>query len=165
MVSSVANRWKRSMGRSSRRSPRRSRRTRPGKFRCPNCKREYGDPHYHGPIGHAPQELCFDCWASEWAIMEQVMSRGGNWQQLDAALFLLCQGFTHREAGDILGVGRRTVYNWIQALRRRPHLTPRWLADRAPAEWVKQAQVARTKLLAPGRPRPTSLDGGVGHEA
>ena len=38
-----------------------------GQFICPICKRSYGDPLYHGPTGHAPLQMCFDCWAGEWA--------------------------------------------------------------------------------------------------
>ena len=30
-------------------------------FECPICAREYGDPLYHGPAGHAPHGLCLDC--------------------------------------------------------------------------------------------------------
>ena len=101
------------------------------KFRCPNCHQEYGDPLYHGPLGHAPQDLCFDCWASEWGGIIQVMMRGGDWRQLDAALFLLCQGFSHHEAAQVIGVCRNTVWNWIQKLRQKPDLTPQWLIDRA----------------------------------
>jgi len=96
-------------------------------FKCPHCKQRYGDPLYTGPAGHAPQGMCFDCWASEWGMMAQVIAQGGDWQPLDAALFLLCQGFTHQEAADVIGVGRKTVYNWIRMLRRRPGLTPDWL--------------------------------------
>lgn len=103
----------------------------PRKFRCPHCKSDYGDPLYHGPVGHAPQELCFDCWASEWGSMEVVIARGGSWQPLDAALFLLCQGFSHQEAANLIGVHRNTIFGWIRELRQHPGLTPRWLIDRA----------------------------------
>ena len=103
----------------------------PRTFKCPNCKSEYGDPMYHGPMGHAPQELCFDCWASEWGSMVEVICRGGNWRSVDAALFLLCQGFTPREAANLIGIRRKTVYRWIRTLRQRPELTPRWLILRA----------------------------------
>ncbi|HUS92087.1 MAG TPA: helix-turn-helix domain-containing protein [Phycisphaerae bacterium] len=100
-------------------------------FFCPHCKRVCRDPLYRGPLGHAPQEMCFDCWASEWGMMVEVIERGGNWQPLDAALFLLCQGFNHREAADLIGVHRNSLYGWIRHLRRRPELTPDWLLDRA----------------------------------
>ena len=109
------------------------------RFRCPNCKQYYGDPWYHGPIGHAPQQLCFDCWVNEWDTMNGVMLRGGNWRPLDAALFLLCQGFSHQEAATLIGVRRKTVYNWIRTLKRKPHLAPEWLLERAASR-----QVART---------------------
>ena len=130
MVGSMAKSRQAPTGRTAEAGGRSARRSSQA-FRCPQCKREYGDPWYHGPIGHAPQRLCFDCWASEWAMMNQVMARGGNWQQLDAALFLLCQGFTHQEAGDLIGVTRRTLVGWIRELRRRPTLTPEWLIDLA----------------------------------
>ncbi|MGB2820024.1 MAG: helix-turn-helix domain-containing protein [Phycisphaerae bacterium] len=130
MVGSVTDQWDRGRGRSPADPPGTLRRTPSGRFTCPNCKRVYGDPMYHGPIGHAPQELCFDCWASEWDAMTLVMSRGGNWQQLDAALFLICQGFTHKEAADAIGVCRNTVWSWVRTLRQRPGLAPEWLIDR-----------------------------------
>lgn len=100
-------------------------------FVCPCCKQEFGDPLYHGPLGHAPQELCFDCWASEWAQMDQVISRGGNWQPRDAALFLLCQGYTHQEAADLIGANRTTVFRWIREIRHCPGLVPEWMFKRA----------------------------------
>lgn len=102
-------------------------------FVCPRCKRVYGDPLYHGPVGHAPQQMCFDCWASDWGEMELVISRGGAWEPLDAALFLLCQGFSHQEAADLIGVHRNTIFGWIRELRQRPESTPDWLLARARA--------------------------------
>jgi hypothetical protein len=131
MVSLATRRWHRPLARLSAGPQGRRRKAAPGRFTCPRCKREYGDPWYHGPIGHAPQQLCFDCWAAEWDTMSLVMSRGGNWQQLDAALYLLCQGFSHREAADLIGVSRNTVCNYVRKLRQRPELTPDWLIDRA----------------------------------
>lgn len=100
-------------------------------FRCPNCGREYGDPLYHGPAGHAPQQLCFDCWASEWGTITAAIARGRDWRPLDAALFLLCQGFSRQEAANLIGVCRKTLYCWIRGLRRRPELAPDWLVERA----------------------------------
>ncbi|KPK83931.1 MAG: hypothetical protein AMJ81_06980 [Phycisphaerae bacterium SM23_33] len=97
-------------------------------FRCPGCGRKYGDPLYHGPAGHAPPELCFDCWATQWGLMEMMISRErGNWRRLDVALFLLCQGFSEQQAGEILGVHRNTVINWICRLRKKPEEIPEWL--------------------------------------
>jgi len=75
--------------------------------------------------------MCFDCWASEWGAMEMVVARGGNWRPIDSALFLLCQGFTHKEAADLAGVCRRTLHEWIREARQKPHLAPDWLVQRA----------------------------------
>ena len=100
-------------------------------FVCPNCKRAYGDGLYHGPIGHAPQNLCLDCWANEWAQMEVRMLNGGDWSVLDSALWLICCGFTRQEAAGIIGVGRRTIHRWIQAVRKDPEKIPQWLSQNA----------------------------------
>ena len=108
-----------------------------GGFVCPVCKSRYGDPLYHGPAGHAPQQMCFDCWASEWASMIQVLSRGGNWRQIDSALFLLCQGFSYQEAANLAGICRKTLHNWIRQARQRPEMAPDWLINRAAARLGK----------------------------
>lgn len=104
-----------------------------GAFVCPVCKSRYGDPLYHGPAGHAPQQMCFDCWASEWGSMIQVLARGGNWRQIDSALFLLCQGFSYQEAANLAGICRKTLHNWIRQARQRPLMAPEWLISRAAA--------------------------------
>ncbi len=100
-------------------------------FICPNCKRSYGDPQYHGPAGHAPQNLCLDCWSNEWALMEARMLNGGGWSVLDSALWLICWGATRQRAAAAVGLHRNTLRNWILNLRKNPNLIPDWLLDRA----------------------------------
>ncbi len=102
-----------------------------GRFICPICKRSYGDPLYHGPTGHAPLEMCFDCWAGEWACMVQMVTRGGDWRKIDSALFLLCQGFSCTEAANLAGICRKTLHNWIRRARQHPEMAPDWLIERA----------------------------------
>ena len=102
-------------------------------FVCPKCKCWYGDPLYHGPVGHAPQELCFDCWASEWGEIALAIEREADWRSRDAALLLLCRGFTQQEAAAAIGAGRSTLYGWLQDLRRHPEQTPHWLAQHVPS--------------------------------
>jgi len=99
----------------------------PPAFVCPLCLRSYGDPLYHGPAGHAPQGLCFDCWAAEWALIQAGMLNTGDWTTLDSALWLICAGFTRQQAANIIGVARRTIYRWIRALRKDPRKIPPWL--------------------------------------
>ena len=96
-------------------------------FRCRNCNRPYGDPQYHGPAGHAPLNLCLDCWADEWAVIELRMLNGGDWSVLDSALWLVCCGLTRQQAAGVLGIHRNTVRNWLLRLRRRPEEIPDWL--------------------------------------
>ncbi|MBL7134841.1 MAG: helix-turn-helix domain-containing protein [Phycisphaerae bacterium] len=113
-------------------------------FICPLCLGAYGDPHYHGPAGHAPQGLCFDCWAAEWALIQARMLNGGDWTVLDSALWLICAGFTRQQAANIIGVARRTIYRWICALRRNPRKTPQWLRpDGSPIPNDRQRGIPR----------------------
>ena len=105
-----------------------------GAFVCPNCRQEYGDPLYHGPRGHAPQNVCLECWADEWSIMEARMYNGGDWSVLDAAFWLVCCGLTRQEAARLLGMRRNEVQRWLLRLRRNPHLIPDWLRNKAGAE-------------------------------
>lgn len=102
-------------------------------FTCPCCRMRYGDPLYHGPSGHCPPQVCFDCWASQWGLMELMIDQErGNWRRLDAALFLLGQGFSQDEAAEIVGVHRNTVINWICRLRKKPEEIPDWLCTGEP---------------------------------
>jgi len=101
-------------------------------FRCPECGRLYGDPHYHGPAGHAPPQLCFDCWVHHWFVVETMMeNERGPWQRVEVALFLLCQGFSCEQAARGLGVHYKTIYYWLRRLRRNPERIPDWLIRRA----------------------------------
>ncbi|HOD84404.1 MAG: hypothetical protein BWX88_04016 [Planctomycetes bacterium ADurb.Bin126] len=96
-------------------------------FRCPNCKKTYGDPAYHGPSPHAPARLCFGCWAEKWAEFEQRASRGGDWTALDEALWLVCMGFSQSEASNLIARDRSFLARWLQRMRKYPHLVPDWL--------------------------------------
>lgn len=99
-------------------------------FTCPSCKIEYGDPLYHGPAGHAPPNLCMDCWANEWAHMEVRMLAGGDWSVLDSALWLVSCGLKQHQAADLLAIHRNTFARWIRRMRRNPHEIPEWLIAR-----------------------------------
>ena len=100
-------------------------------FVCPNCHRDYGDPLYHGPSGHAPQNLCMDCWAEEWALVELRMLNGGNWGVLDSALWLVCCGFSRQQAAKLLGLHRNTIGNWLTRLKKHRRSVPEWMAQKA----------------------------------
>ena len=102
-----------------------------GAMVCANCGRSYGDRLYHGPLGHAPQNLCLDCWANEWGRMEARMLNGGQWTSLDSALWLVCCGLTRQQAASVLGLHRNTLHNWFLQLRKHPERIPRWLVHKA----------------------------------
>jgi len=116
-------------------------------FRCPDCFRVYGDPLYHGPAGHAPPRVCFDCWTSRWAWTEMLLrEERGDWTRLDAALFFICQGVSREETARRLHISRRTLALWIARLRRNPSKTPEWLRERvARRAWAARLtrQIAR----------------------
>lgn len=102
----------------------------PPAFICPECGRPYGDALYHGPAGHAPPELCLDCWAWHWARWEALMAAWcPSWKRLDVALWLLCQGDTHGEAAESVGRSPRTIRRWILRMRRGQIPTPGWLVQ------------------------------------
>ena len=98
-------------------------------FRCvgPDCGQWVGDRHYVGPIGHAPQNLCFECWADHWDRVEARAVNGGCWTHLDEALWLVCQGMSMPEATAIMAISRRALRRWVREMRLRPELTPDWL--------------------------------------
>ena len=98
-------------------------------FECPKCGKRYGDDHYHGPWPHTPANICLDCWAVEWVLIQVRMKAEQNWTELDEALFLVSQGFTQSEAAGFIGKHRNTLGNWIRKLRRFPHLVPDWLVQ------------------------------------
>jgi hypothetical protein len=102
-------------------------------FVCAACKRGIGDPLYHGPAGHAPHSVCFDCWTEEWACIEACMVNGGDWSLLDSALWLVCCGLTRRQAAIVLGLHRNKIRRWILHLRRNPRDLPDWLRARLEA--------------------------------
>jgi len=100
-------------------------------FTCPECKTLIGDPHYHGPLGHAPQNVCFTCWVNHWATVEaMIWCERGNWQLRDVALVLLALGFTHAEAADILHIHPASIGRYIRRLRKKPEEIPDWLLAR-----------------------------------
>ncbi|HUU21162.1 MAG TPA: helix-turn-helix domain-containing protein [Phycisphaerae bacterium] len=112
-------------------------------FICPDCYRIYGDPLYHGPAGHAPPLVCFDCWASRWAWTEMLLrEERGDWTRLDAALFFICHGLSRDETARRLRISRRTLALWIARLRKNPRKTPEWLRDRV-AQRTRAAQLSR----------------------
>jgi len=100
-------------------------------FSCPGsrCGDWIGDPHYVGPAGHAPQNLCLDCWAAHWDVIEARAINGGEWTHLDEALWLVCRGLSLGEAADVLGAHRNTLWRWIVEMRRRPETVPDWLLE------------------------------------
>ena len=95
------------------------------------------DPFYVGTPGHCPPGVCFDCWCIEWDTMEARMLNGGEWTTLDEALWLVSRGLTRSEAAAVVGTSRRTLYRWLQKLRKNTHLIPDWLSQKG-ASRVRQ---------------------------
>ena len=107
-------------------------------FVCPGCGCAFGDPLYHGPRGHAPPGLCFDCWADEWAHIEVRMRNGGDWTVLDSATWLVCCGLSRQEAAQVLGLHRNTICKWVTRLRKDTRLVPDWLTHRIEAARLRR---------------------------
>ncbi|MBT3198813.1 MAG: hypothetical protein HN350_02760 [Phycisphaerales bacterium] len=98
-------------------------------FRCtgPECGQWVGDVRYVGPMGHAPRNLCFECWVEHWERVEAIAMNGGRWTDIDEALWLVCHGLTFSQAADIITINRKTLHRWITKMRRQPDLIPGWL--------------------------------------
>jgi len=98
-------------------------------FRCkgPGCDEWIGDRLYVGPVGHAPQNLCFECWMAHWDRIEACAANGGEWTHLDEALWLVCRGLSLAEAAGVVDSHGTTLRRWIEKMRLRPELLPDWL--------------------------------------
>ncbi len=98
-------------------------------FRCmgPGCGQWIGDPRYAGPVGHAPQNLCFECWMAHWDRIEARAANGGEWTHIDEAMWLICRGLTLAEAARVVDSHCTTLRRWIEKMRLRPELVPDWL--------------------------------------
>lgn len=100
-------------------------------FRCmgTGCGRWIGDRRYVGPVGHAPQNLCFECWMVYWGRVEARAVNGGRWTDLDEALWLVCCGASLSDAAEVIAAHRTTLWRWIEKMRFDPELRPDWLAN------------------------------------
>jgi hypothetical protein len=98
-------------------------------FRCagPGCEQWIGDPDYSGPLGHAPQNLCFECWMAYWDKIEALAVNGGHWTRLDEALWLFCRGMTFAEAAEAIATHQTTLQRWIAKIRCGREIPPVWL--------------------------------------
>ena len=95
-------------------------------FTCPVCSREYGDPLYHGPAGHAPHGLCLDCWVSYWESRWE----GRDWSVQTLYFWLVSiGGYTQAEASDMAGVSDRHARTWCSYLRRAPQIVSEIIAE------------------------------------
>ena len=93
----------------------------------PGCGQWIGDLRYVGPVGHAPQNLCFECWMAHWSKLEARAVNGGRWTRLDEALWLVCGGLSLTEAAGMIDSSCTALRLRINEIRRRPELTPDWL--------------------------------------
>jgi len=95
---------------------------------CALCNTEV-PPYYRGPIGHAPENVCFGCWCEHWSMMEMVMLAGGDWTTHDSALWLIAHGATQCAAAELVGLHRNTIGRLIGRIRRFPELMPEWVKE------------------------------------
>ena len=97
-------------------------------FVCHSCGNRIADPLYTGTGGHCPHNICAECWFAAWQDACRKVHQGGNWDELDASLFLLSQGYTQREAAELVGISARTIRRWLVKLRKKIIEIPKWLS-------------------------------------
>ena len=95
---------------------------------CAVCNTEV-PAFYRGPIGHAPANVCFDCWCEHWAVVEVERLVGSDWTWRDLVLLLVAHGDTKQHAARVVGVHRNTAGRWFRALRENPELIPDWTGN------------------------------------
>jgi len=95
---------------------------------CALCNTEV-PPYYRGPIGHAPENACLECWLDYWEVREFLASTGGDPGPMDWMLFLRMRGMSQCDAALIIGVHRNTIARWIGRIRRFPELMPEWVKE------------------------------------
>ena len=102
-----------------------------GEFICADCGCLCGDSWYTGPLGHAPRNICLDCWVNQWEPSVRRRLNGEKFAPLDEALWLMAMGFSRADAAKIIGVHRNTICRWLKMLRLKPELTLDWLLNTA----------------------------------
>ena len=98
-----------------------------GQFICADCGSNCGDPWYTGPLGHAPRNICLDCWVNQWEPSVRRRLNGEKFPPMEEALWLMAIGCSRSEAAKLIGVHRSTIHRWLRILRLKPELTPDWL--------------------------------------
>lgn len=100
-------------------------------FRCcnPSCRQWVSDQAYCGPVGHAPQNLCLECWLVHWEIVEKRACNGGCWTRMDQVLWLVCSGVERRQAARLVGKHCDYIKACFERLRRSPRKLPQWLVQ------------------------------------
>lgn len=82
-------------------------------FICCKCGQAVGDPQYCGPWGHAPRDVCFECW------LEAFEQPPWHWPRQVLAIWLISNGYSYTEAAEICAVTAPTVWRWLQRFRKK----------------------------------------------
>lgn len=84
------------------------------RFTCISCGGSYAC-YYTGTLGHAPQNICYDCWLA-WRL---------SWRRSDdkrdIALAALADGATRQAAARMAGIHVRTLRRWLRELATSQH--------------------------------------------
>lgn len=88
---------------------------------------------FHGPAGHCPLGICFDCWCKAWSQVETDIYLGHRGkrsrpEKIAAALWLTAQGLTQDQVAGILHVGARSIRRWWVWLRKNPEVFAKIMA-------------------------------------
>ncbi len=115
-------------------------------FTCanPRCQADVYDPLYRGAWGHCLElegfhkerhliqgdDLCFDCWASEWELTKNYPSNQ------DYLISLIFQRLTAKDIAKKLNVSTKTVYRRKKKLkeniRKNFSIIRNWMAKNTP---------------------------------
>lgn len=84
------------------------------RFSCLSC----GDVvpfYYRGPVGHAPEKICLDCW-----LAFKILGKQSNIDKKDIAFAALADGNNKKTAASKAGVNPKTLTRWLKNLKNSP---------------------------------------------
>lgn len=90
------------------------------------------DPAYHGPMGHAPQTVCLDCYINatqksyEREIEAQLLHKSRQkHDRLILAILWLKEGYTQKEASRKSGISTSALEKYLHSIRKDKKKTKR----------------------------------------
>jgi DNA invertase Pin-like site-specific DNA recombinase len=77
-------------------------------------------------IGHGPGDMCLDCYLAE----QKDVWRDNKMPRKARAFLMLADGYTQTEVAAVVGVAVRTLYRWLNVLKKSVKMQ-KWVSELA----------------------------------